>query len=224
MEYTNIDSIEQANMAKDEQSIGIFFAAFTIQQLFRGEMLQNRFTEPKFLKYFGDIELSASQRVFIKEIINFKNSTQIKDELQSILLECLSPNTRNPRPDLVFLSRIPKDYLVRQIYQRSDEISPRFQFISDYLNLTISQLDFKKLHSQIWPYPVESQILILSKIFTNLAEDGADHKRRTIFQSFSENLSRWKTAMKNNEGILNSPNIIMLSDFVENYNNSESNK
>lgn len=223
IEYTKADTIAHEQMAKDEQHIGEFFASFAIQYLLHKDMLQNKLTAPKFLKHFGDISISASQRILIKEIISSKELVKVTDELQNILLESLAPNSKSQRPDLIFLSRIQKAFLIRQIFKHSSTVLPKYEFIEQFINKDIRKLDLKSLYKQMWALSVEQQIIILCRIFASLEQDGMDSKRKTIIDSFSENLTRWKKAMQapEYEGILNSPNIVTLSSFIKNFHDPE---
>lgn len=226
IEITKADTVAQEKMAQDEQNIGVFFAAFAIQYLLHKDMLQNILAAPKFLKHFGDITLSASQRIFIKEIIRTKDSdgARIVDELQGTILESMSAKAKYPRPDLFFLSRIQKDFLIKQIFAHSpQETLPKYAFIDKFVTSNIREVDLKKLINTMWVLSVEQQILILCRIFVALGNDGNEKNRKTIIDSFSENLDKWKQAMSKPpyDILLTTPNIITMTAFISQYNATE---
>lgn len=219
-EITRADTLAHEQLARDEQSVGVFFAAFAIQYLLHKDMLQNKMTKPGFLKLFGDVSLSASQRILIKEIIAKKEFSKVVDEIQNLLLESLSANPKQPLPHALYLSRIQKSFLIRQIFRHSSQVLPKYEFIDKVLVKDIRQLNFKELNNNMWTLPADQQVLVLVRLFIELGDDGIAIKRKTLIESFTENLARWKVEMKkhtDNDGILNSANITMLTSFIDNY-------
>lgn len=223
-ETTSTDTLAQERMAKDEQSVGVFFAAFAIQYLLHKDMLQNKMNKPNFLKIFGDFSLSVSQRMLVKELIAKKQFLKIVEEIQNLYLEVLSSNPKQQYPHLLYFSRIQKGFLLKQIFGHVEQPLPKYDFINKIIVKDIRELNFEELNNCIWALPVEQQILVISRIFVELGDDNMEKKRKTIVDSFSENLARWKVEMKkhtDNDGILNSPNITMLTSFVDNYYTEE---
>lgn len=219
-DITIADTLAHEQLARDEQSVGVFFAAFAVQYLLHKDMLQNKMTKPNFIKLFGDFSLTASQRIFIKEIIGKKEFQKVVEEMQNLLLEALSLNPKQALPHLLYLSRIPKSFLIRQVFKHSDQILPKYDFIDKLIVKDIRELDFSALKNNMWTLPSEQQLLVLVKLFIELGDDKMDKKRKTVIDSFTENLARWKIEMKkhtDNDGILNSANITTLTLFVDNY-------
>lgn len=226
IETTKADTVAHEKMAQDEQNIGVFFAAFAIQYLLHKDMLQNILTAPKFLKHFGDFTLSASQRIFIKEIIRSKESetARIVDEMQAAILESMSAKSKYQRPDLFFLSRIQKDFLIKQIFAHSsEEVTPKYEFVEKLLTSNIREINLKNIINTMWILSVEQQILILSRIFVSLSDDGNPKKRKTVIDSFSENLDKWKQAMSKppHDVLINTPNIVTMTSFIAQYHSEE---
>lgn len=225
IETTKANTAAQDRMAQDEQNIGVFFASFAIQYLLHRDMLQNILSTPQFLKHFGDVSISASQRIFVKEIIRAKDNetSRIVEELQFTLLESMSTKSKNPRPDLFFLSRIQKDFFIKQIFKHTDDIMPKYEFIDKFVTSNIREIDLKTLVNSMWVLSVEQQILILCRIFVALGEDGMPGKRKTIIDSFSENLDKWKIAMSKppHDVLINTPNIVTMGGFIDKYHSDD---
>lgn len=184
---TNSSTLAHELVARDEQIVGIFFSAFAIQYFLHKDMLNNKLTAPSFINIFSDIDTFATQRMFIKNLIGNKKYIKVIEEIQSIFLEFCSHSNKNPQPYLLFLSRINKAFLIRQIFNHSDQVLDKYQFIDDYLNK--EQIDLDKLNTKIWHFPVEQQILILSRIYSTIS-DGYSEKMKTILNSYRENLQR----------------------------------
>lgn len=219
-ETTKADTLAHEQIAKEEQAVGVFFAAFAVQYLLHKDMLQNKMTKPNFLKIFGDMSLSASQRMFVKELIARKPFNKVVQEMQNLYIEVLSANSKQVFPHVLFFSRIQKGFLIRQIFQHSDQVLPKYEFVGKILVKDVRELNFDELNNSLWTLPVEQQILVISRIFVELGDDNMEKKRKNIIDSFSENIARWKIEMKkhtDDDAILNSPNIVMLTSFVDNY-------
>lgn len=183
----NTTTVAHELVARDEQLIGIFFAAFSIQYFLHKEMLNNKLSAPNFLNLFGDIETYATQRMFIKNLLGNKKYVKVTEDLQNIFLEYCANPTKNTQPYLLFLSRINKAFLIRQIFNHSDQVLEKYQFIEEFLNQ--EQVDLDKLNTKMWHFPVEQQILILARIYSTVHDD-YNEKKKTIFNSYRENLQR----------------------------------
>jgi hypothetical protein len=183
----NTTTVAHELVARDEQIIGVFFAAFSIQYFLHKDMLNNKLVPPNFLNIFSDIETHATQRMFIKNLIGNKKYIKVIEDLQSVFLEYCSNFTKNPQPYLLFLSRINKAFLIRQVFNHSDQILEKYQFIEDFLGQ--EQVDLDKLNSKMWHFPVEQQILILARIYSTIHDD-YDDKKKTIMSSYKENVKR----------------------------------
>ncbi|NCQ51814.1 hypothetical protein GW796_07965 [archaeon] len=184
---TTNGSLAHELVARDEQIIGVFFTAFAIQYFLHKDMLHNKITPPTFITLFSDVETYATQRMFIKNLISDKKYVKIIEEMQSLFLEFCSNTSKNPQPYLLFLSRINKAFLIRQVFNHSDQILEKYQFIDDFLNK--DQIDMEKLNTKMWHFPVEQQILILARIYSTIL-DGYANKKKTILKSYKENLQR----------------------------------
>lgn len=174
---------------KEEQNIGIFFAAFAIQFYFNKEMMSSKVFKPSFLRFFSDIDIYASQRVFVKNIITNKNYSKVVNAMENLFLEYSGDDSKMPY--LLMLSRINKGFLIRQIFAQTDQILTKYEFINDFIGKDISQLDFNALHEKMQFLPEEQQILILARLFV-LMRDGFEDRKKTLKSSFAENIVRMK--------------------------------
>lgn len=216
-ETTSTNTLAHEMIARDEQFVGIFFACFAIQYYLHKDMLQNKLTAPSFLKFFGDIEVYASQRVFIKNIIANKKYSKVIEEMQSLFLECSADPIKHPNPHSLFLSRLNKAFLIRQIFHHSDQVLEKYKFIETFLGKDIASLNIDELHSKMWHLPVEQQLLILVRIFSQI-RDGYDNKKKNIMASFAENLLRLKEEIKRNperHSALQGSNLILFDRLVQ---------
>lgn len=183
----NTTTVAHELVARDEQIVGVFFSAFAIQYFLHKDMLNNKLISPNFLNIFADIETYATQRMFIKNLIGNKKYSKVIEDLQSIFLEYCANPTKNSQPYLLFLSRINKAFLIRQVFQHSDQVLEKYQFIQDFLGQ--EQIDFDKLNTKMWHFPAEQQILILARIYSTI-HDEYEEKKKTIMNSYKENVQR----------------------------------
>lgn len=174
---------------KEEQNIGIFFAAFAIQFYFNKEMMTNKVYKPSFLRLFSDIDIYASQRVFVKNIITNKRYNKVVRTIENLFLEYTGDDSKMPY--LLMLSRLNKGFLIRQIFAQTDQILSKYEFINDFVDKDIAQLDFNTLHDKMQFLPEEQQILILARLFI-LMRDGFEDRKKTLKASFAENIIRMK--------------------------------
>lgn len=203
-------------LARDEQFVGIFFAAFAIQYYLHRDMLNIKIREPQFLDLFKDIELYASQRVFIKNIISNKKYKGICEEMHSYLLEY--NQNQEKRPYDIFLSRINKGFLIRQIFKHTDQVLEKYRFVGNFINKDISQLDQDDLFNKMWHLPVEQQLLVCVCIFSKLS-DNFENKKKPLGQSFVENSQRLKEAFST-MGKQNSIEFANLELFIRHFSQS----
>lgn len=183
----NTTTVAHELVARDEQIVGVFFSAFAIQYFLHKDMLSNKLNAPNFLNIFADIETYATQRMFVKNIIGNKKYAKVIEELQSVFLEFCTNPVKNSQPYLLFLSRINKAFLIRQVFQHSDQILEKYQFIEDFLNK--EEVDLDKLNTKMWHLPVEQQLLIIARIYSTIHDD-YDDKKKTVINSYKENVQR----------------------------------
>lgn len=174
---------------KEEQNIGIFFAAFAIQFYFHKEMIASKIHKPAFLRLFSDIDIYASQRVFVKNIITNKKYSKIVSTMENLFLEYTGDNSKMPY--LLILSRMNKGFLIRQIFSQTDQVLTKYQFVQNFVGKDISKLDFNLLQDKMQFLPEDQQILILSRLFI-LMRDGFEDRKKTLRSSFAENITRMK--------------------------------
>jgi hypothetical protein len=183
------DSLSHEIILKEEQNIGIFFAAFAIQFYLHKEILSIKIYKPLFLRFFFDIELYASQRLFIKNIIKSKNYHKVVNVLKNLFLEYAGDDSKMPY--LLMLARINKGFLIRQIFYKTEQILSKYKFINEFVDKNIFQLDFNELHNKMQFLPEEQQILILTRLFIFM-KDNFEDKKKTLKDSFAENIIKIK--------------------------------
>lgn len=189
VEKVSSSTLAHEMVAREEQNVGIFLSAFAIQYYFSKEMLKYKLNKPKLLMYFGDIELYASQRVLIKNIISNPFYHHIIDKISVLLLEHNQNSEKLPHEML--LSKMNKAFIIRQIFQQTDQILPRYEFIDKFINISIVELDLNRLFEAMKDMPIEQQILILTRIFSNMKDD-FEEKKKSLNDSFNENIKRVK--------------------------------
>ncbi len=184
---TQTEEVAQELLARDEQLVGVFFSALAIQYFLHKDMLNNKLIPPNFVAINGDIQTCATQRMFIKELIHNKKYLKLVEELQMIFLEYVRDPRKYPQPYLLFLSRINKGLLIRQIFSHGGVVD-KYSFIEDFYGK--KQIDLDKLNAKMWHFPIEQQILILAKIYSGI-QDGFEDKKKTIATSYKENVTRF---------------------------------
>lgn len=187
VEKVSSSTLAHEMVAREEQNVGIFLSAFAIQYYFSKEMLKYKLYKPKLLTYFGDMELYASQRVLIKTLISNPLYHYIIDKIALLLLE----NNQNPEklPHEVLLSKMNKAFIIRQIFQQTDQILPKYEFINKFINVNIVDLDLSRLFEAMKDLPIEQQILVLTRVFSNTKDD-FEAKKKSLNDSFYENIKR----------------------------------
>lgn len=209
-------------IAQDEWWIGLFWAGLAIQYLLHKDMLQTEMDEPIFLEAFKDTELTASQRIFVKNILSNAKYKLILDKMRESFLMCCasfsSSKAKRHTPVQVFLENINKSFLIRQIFQHTPQVLPQYQFLETFCRQDIMQINMHELHQRIWAFPIEQQIIILSRIFASLGvNDHFPDKKKTLLQSFGENVHRTKEEMKRNRGRYSTReinNIVLFESFL----------
>lgn len=177
-------------LARDEQNVGIFFASFAIQYYLHKEMLSVKLNHPpKFLDEFQDVELYASQRVFIKNIIGNKKYKTICEEIEGLLLEYNDKISKKPHD--IFLLRLNKSFLIRQIFGHSQQLMEKYRFVRNFIGKEINEISDEELLAKMWHLPVEQQVLVCAAVFSNI-KDNFGNKKKTIADSFIENAKRLK--------------------------------
>ncbi len=208
-------------LAQDEQSIGVFFAAFSVQVLFQVKLLQFKLKEPKFLDLFNDIVLFASQRIFINKLLHDEKYKLITQYIRDLIRRNSIDPKITKQPYILFLSELNnKSFLIRQIFGHSSQVLPKYTFINKYLEIDITKVNIDMLFREMENLSIEEQVLCLSRIFIKLQDQYVD-KQKTIKQSFEENLKRTKEELINNQESrknVNMKNIDMLEEFYKNWN------
>lgn len=174
-------------LARDEKVIGYFFAALATQYFLHKDMLVTKLTSPNFIFPYAKNNMCASQRVFIKDIITNPKFKKVLDEMQSLYGEYCNENVKKTPPQTIFLSRINKAFLIRQIFGHGDSVNERFTFIESLLDRNVK--DLNEIEKKLWHLPVEEQIIILSRIFDNIS-DSTPERDKTLTNAYRENLHR----------------------------------
>lgn len=214
-EYPSPNTLAHELVAREEQSVGIFFAAFAIQYYVHKDMLTKKINVPTFLKFFSDIELYASQRVLIKDIINNKKYKFIVLELEKLLLDYNADASRLPYE--TFLNKIyNKAFLIRQIFEHTNQTLSKYSIIKDYINIELINLDLNELADKMANFTNEEKILMLIRIFIQ-QKDAYESKKKEIMDSFLENIQRKKEEYKL-KNKTNSIEYTNLENFFNKYN------
>ena len=181
----------QNNSLKDEQYVGIFFAAFVIQYYLHKDFSTVAIETVEYLEPFKDIELYASQRVFIKNIISNKKYRIMCEEIKYLLFEYNSKKEKAPHD--IFLSRINKEVQLKQIFAQGNDILEKYKFVHELAKKDVSEIDMDELHKKIWHFSIEQQILICIYLFSKI-KDNYDTKKKSIGDSFVENSMKIREA------------------------------
>lgn len=174
-------------LSRDEAKIGQFFAAVATQYFLHRDMLTNKLVAPNFLNSYDNYEMCAGQRIMIKDLIASESFKKVMDEMNALYMEYCNETGRRTPPASIFLSRINKAFLIRQIFEHTENLEGKSQFVRDYINK--ESIDIDDLGGKMWATPVEHQIIILARVFDTL-NDGIEEKKKTIMNSYRENLHR----------------------------------
>lgn len=208
-EYSSPNTLAHELIAREEQNVGLFFAAFAIQYYLHKDLLSKKLNTPLFLTFFADNDLYASQRVLIKNIIANKKYKPILEEMERLLLDYNSNSSRLPYE--TYLNSINKAFLIRQIFEHTDQTLSKYSFVKEYLEKEISHLDLNELDNSMWSFPTEQKILIIVRIFMQM-KDSFENKKKGIVDSFVENVRRKKDeyASKNKKNGVEYANLEMF--------------
>jgi len=202
-------------IAREEHYVGVFFAAVSIQYYLHKDMLGSaRMPAPLFLKFFNDIEISASQRIFVKNFINNNKYSTALSYLKELFLTC--DESKGEHSYTVFLAKINKSFLIRQIFNHTEQVLDRYKFIKDYINLDITDIKMETLHKNLESLSPEQQILIFTRIFTKI-KDNNPSKTKTILGSFEENIAKMQAEIKknpNNFTVIEVNNLLAFGKFI----------
>lgn len=214
-EYSSPNTLAHELVAREEKSVEIFFAAFAIQYYVHKDMLANTLNPPGFIKFFGDIEIYASQRVFINNLINNKKYKTVLVKMEKLFLEYNINSTRLPYQS--YLNSFNKAFLIRQIFEHTDQTLSKYAFMKDFVDKDIIDIDLDILDQKMIHLPVEQKILILVRIFVQL-KDNFENKKKEIMESFLENIKRKKEELvsKSKIGTVEYNNVVsFLEKFTQ---------
>lgn len=214
-EYSSPNTLAHELVAREEKSVEIFFAAFAIQYYVHKDMLANSLNPPGFIKFFGDIEIYASQRVFINNLINNKRYKPVLLKMEKLFLDYNINNTRLPYQ--AYLNSFNKAFLIRQIFEHTDQTLSKYSFMKDFIDKDIIDINLDTLDERMAHLPVEQKILILVRIFVQL-KDSFENKKKEIMESFIENIKRKKDELssKNKVGTVEYTNLVsFLEKFTQ---------
>jgi hypothetical protein len=192
-ENNTISTLSHELVSLQEQNIGTFFAAYSIQALLTKKLLKQELNFPTFIKHFSDLELYGEQRIFIKKLIIDKTVKEIFKYLNTIILEYNQDQTIYPHE--IFLKQINKSFLIRQIFKQTEQILDKYHFIEHFLNKKNAELDFDDLILQMKDFTIQEKTLVIIRIFINLKDDGEENKKQ-IFSSFIQNIKRTKSELQ----------------------------
>jgi hypothetical protein len=178
-------------VAKEEQNIGIFFAAFAIQFYLHKGYLSKVNRVPVYLKYYHDIEIYASQRVFINTLLTNKNFADFISSITVFFDQYLKDSNKFPHVHYLDSLSTGKTFLIRQIFELTDQMLSKYKFIKDIIKCDITSLDFNKLYDDLNKFAPDQQIMILARIFLGL-KDSHNNKMKSIKYSFKENIEKVK--------------------------------
>lgn len=211
---TSITTLAHELVARDEQYVGLFFASVAIQYYLHKDMLNSKVNAPYFVKFFIDIETYASQRAFINNIINDSKYIKIIDCMKGLFLTCDKSKEKHSYD--IFLTSINKSFLIRQIFNHTDQVLDKYKFIDKFITKDVTNINMEELYSKLSPLPVEQQILVLTRIFSSL-KDEIVGKKKTILDSFGENIGRMQAEIRRNPArftAIEVNNLISFGKFV----------
>jgi len=172
---------------KNEEFVGIFFAAFAIQFYLHKDFHSIKITSVEYLDQFKNIDIYASQRVFIKNIISNKKYKILCEEIKYLLIEHNSK--KELAPHQIFLSRINKEAELKQLFSPVSSSSDKYRFIREIEKKGISDINMEELYSKMWHLSIEQQILICIYLFSKFT-DQYESKKKSIKESFLENATK----------------------------------
>lgn len=209
-EHTNSATFSHEIVALEEAKIGIFFAAWAIQFLLTPKMLKMKSIFPKYLKKNANVEICAAQRVFIQKINEHPSFKDVREEFEFFLGQYAIDNSIDP--EMIFLSGINKSFLIRQIFKKTSQILPKYNFIDKYIGVNLRDFNWEELANDMEPLPVSQKILVLARIFDRTGDKVGRNK--TIIGSFIEN-SRRNLNLLEKKGLSDTQEYLNLKIFLE---------
>lgn len=162
-EYTNSATFSHEIVAIEEAKIGIFFSALSIQLLLTPKMLRMKNIMPLYLEKNANVEICAAQRLLIQKIIDSSYFKDVKEEFEFLLSQYAIDSRVDP--DEIFLNNINKSFLIRQIFKKTSQILPKYNFIDNYIGVPFRDFNMEQLAKDMQELPVEQKILILARNF-----------------------------------------------------------
>ena len=178
-------SLAHEQLANDEINVHIFFASVATQYYLEKDMLNMGVSFPFFIIKYKDIQLSISQRAFINSIIKNKSFNSMILEMKSLYIK--SNNKLSPSD--IFLNSIQKGFLIRQIFQHTEQVLSKYKFILNYKDVSFKEINIDELYKKIESFDISQQILICTYVFSNIADNFQD-KNKSILNSFIENTEK----------------------------------
>lgn len=197
-------------VAIEEAKIGVFFAAVAIQLLLTPKMLRMKNISPMYLEKNGNVEICAAQRVFVQKIIDSPELRDVREEFEFFIGQYAIDSSIEP--EKIFLNSINKSFLIRQIFKKTAQVLPKYNFIEDYIGIPLREFKWDKLSEDMSILPIEQKILVLARIFDRTGDTVGRNK--TIIGSLIEN-SRRNISLLEKKGITNSQEYVNLKLFLE---------
>lgn len=170
--------------SEEERHVYRFFNAFYIQFLLRKDFANTPILKLQFLEKYTDDHIYASQRIFIKDLISNPDFKIFCDEMKNLFLEYNETNALSPCA--LFLKRINKDVLIKQIFVQG---IGKYKFLHPFVKMSGNTINCEDLNSKVWHLSQEQQIVIFAYIFSTL-HDSNVKKRKLLKDSFTENCQR----------------------------------
>lgn len=208
--YTNSVTFSHEIVAIEEARIGVFFAAWAIQYLLTPKMLRMKNIAPLYLEKNANVELYAAQRVFIMKLIEHPAFKDVENEMEFLLGQYALDNTIDP--DSLFLNSINKSFLIRQIFKKTAQVLPKYNFIEDFIGVSLKNFDWDLLAEKLKILPIEQKILVIARIFDRTGDNV--NRNKTIIGSFIENSKR-NVDILEKKNLKNTQEYVNLKMFLE---------
>lgn len=208
--YTNSVTFSHEIVAIEEARIGVFFAAWAIQYLLTPKMLRMKNIAPLYLEKNANVELYAAQRVFVMKLIEHPAFKDVENEMEFLLGQYALDNTIDP--DSLFLNSINKSFLIRQIFKKTAQVLPKYNFIEDFIGVSLKNFDWDLLAEKLKVLPIEQKILVIARIFDRTGDNV--NRNKTIIGSFIENSKR-NVDILEKKNLKNTQEYVNLKMFLE---------
>lgn len=208
-EYTSGATFSHEIVAMEEAKIGIFFSALAIQLLLTPKMLKMKNIYPEYLEKNANVEICAAQRVVIQKIIDLPEFKDVKEEFEFFISQYAIDNSVEPVQ--IFLNGINKSFLIRQIFKKTAQILPKYDFIENYIGVPFREFNWEQLSKDMMSFPIEQKILILARIFDRTGDNVGRNK--TIIGSLIEN-SRRNISLLEKKGLTHTQEYLNLELFL----------